>query len=178
MTLPKNKTLRLTARGLIFVLRTILSLPNTRILGTFCAISPWSRGVRPKGRVDKRICPKQDKSHCRHGQRRCSFLGDVAFTPPFFFSRLGGWQNCIYTFNFERERDYPYRNGAAASTPPGGWFWENLILIFQCWFSRRISLPTRNHGGRRRKRRTRRRSYSRAGGGSIFLITNYKRGFQ
>ena len=51
----------------------------------------------------------------------------------------------------------PYRNRAATSNPPGGWFRENLILIFQCWFSRRISLPPQNHGGNGRKRRTRRK---------------------
>ncbi|NBI84028.1 hypothetical protein D3Z48_18550 [Clostridiaceae bacterium] len=29
-------------------------------------------------------------------------------------------------------------------------------MIFQCWFSRRISLPTRNHGGNGQKRWTQR----------------------
>ena len=50
------------------------------------------------------------------------------------------------------------RSPPTATRPPGGVLRENLILIFQCWFSRRISRPTQNHGGRGRLRRKREKS--------------------
>ena len=39
---------------------------------------------------------------------------------PVFFPWLGGWQNCIYTFNFERERDYPISQQGSSQHPTGG----------------------------------------------------------
>lgn len=67
----------------------------------------------------KHSCSFHVKTRCPHVQRCCSVLEDVAFTPC-FFPWLGGWQNCIYTFNFERERDYPIPQRGNSRQPTGG----------------------------------------------------------
>ena len=42
------------------------------------------------------------------------------FSRPVFFPWLGGWQNCSYTFNIERERDYPLPQRGSSQHPAGG----------------------------------------------------------
>lgn len=91
------------------------------------------------------------------------------FYPPFSFpgSAAGNLEPTLSILNVERE--YPYSSkGRPAEAHRGGWFWENLILIFKCSFSRRFPRPTQNHGGNDRKRRTRRRLHIRSAAGSIF----------
>ena len=118
--------------------------------------------------IPKHSCRLHVKVCCRHTKRRSFFLKDVAFTPS-FLSLARRLAKLYLHFQFRVwSGSTPIRQRAAASTPPGGWFWENLILIFQCWFSRRISLPPQNYGGNGRKRRMRR---------WLFLIAKSKRGF-
>jgi len=44
----------------------------------------------------------------------------ILLSRPVFFPWLGGWQNCICTFNFERERDYPMPQRGSSQHPTGG----------------------------------------------------------